>query len=1308
MREDSVRFHVDLSHLQAPLSDLRFHSGIVEVPLVAHDDASRADAVRTNSAIALMPDPGRMTHYADVPANALPDDQIRRLQVTFDHGDSAFSLRGLALVATYIPPRSLRKTRQEKLSQSGGASLRHGKLLELGIGAVDSSTFVDVLAGADRITTPWDTAVTLVGSHPELGSVLPMTAARVQEYHIAGEGNLTATKNFANTIRNHPMSGRYGWASVNPCTTPSGEVMTYEVEIKGIPLGAPVEQFDLSDLTLYGSSEYYGLQTALPMALQTANDDAKLRNQTWTVAQGRPVAISPGTSPAETSSGGVNWSLLNLSPDNGLSLDNSSIKFDGTNFWITVTNGFMRTVGVYVEFFQENGTAYAPTWTSRLGSLASGLETDEVKYLGVIQPESVVMGIPISNANLVLNFPLPPDANNNLPGTFKLIFGSLGGNDYTSPECQIGAITTSIFSFGFPALFLVSGVLGASGLLTDITMDSSSIAAVVSVGIALIGFTYEVGDLGQFLKTMGGIVAGLIVNKLLTAIFTKLIALMTGEEVAKAIPFVGWTLQVAAVAGQTAQLAEATCQVTNCSATVNYQINATIAIAAAIGPDPRHGFPGKPGSAVWPALADTYEVTLQYEGGTSTKQTGSILGEGAELKVSFGQMPAFASFQIIVTILASNGWICGTFTSGWQAAVVPSGDKMLTVSGHITEQLAPLTADTTYSYDSSILYDSNSGSHVWTNNPSTATKMSLGGGTGGDTGLDQLTGFTTLDVTYDIGYSWLGEPLNPPLVTSGEPAQDQAYTVQNLSLLSSASEQPDSRLVTPNYVTPGSCYLAYQRYGRVPKGGAPPYNFYVDTSSGTPNLRLFDLSGAPGTFAVSPTPPSWGTFPEGVAFLDQLVILQNGIAIGVSSALNKIAVLKPKEPGSPTSPGSPAPLPPVGRLCGGKGVRQGLVNQPIALDVTPDGKALVLEAGNRRVQAFDHGGNPVASFDHHVIFESDVFDIPGALNNGTVPESLQALFQEKDPAFRLFQAEARMLGKLASGPVSKRTIQAFGDEGIIVSDGAVVSEASPTANSTNWIIKDSLCAQAYAIAHSDQKDKLNVFSAFNDTTVSVIAQGTEWVVADKGLAESYHILAGAERLVVHAYTSYFPLVQPPGPTPSYLDLATDVTGYVFVLYNINDGDDVSDYLLDIYSPEGRFLSRTNSLVGGRIALDIWRNLYTLDYRNAPGPSGPNAPSGQTEPSISQWVPSPPAGQIAYSDAIDQAFVNNDPGALTAALEGSPIKLPSSFKINTISASGHWQIIGAQGYDVILSGASQAASSMDFYFYDLDSQGESNG
>jgi hypothetical protein len=87
---------------------------------------------------------------------------------------------------------------------------------------------------------------------------------------------------------------------------------------------------------------------------------------------------------------------------------------------------------------------------------------------------------------------------------------------------------------------------------------------------------------------------------------------------------------------------------------------------------------------------------------------------------------------------------------------------------------------------------------------------------------------------------------------------------------------------------------------------------------------------------------------------------------------------------------------------------------------------------------------------------------------------------------------------------------------------------------------------------------------------------------------------------------------------TYLDLGVEGLGYLYVLSFINDGTAVNAYRLDIYDPAGSFLTRTTGVAAARLAVDTFRNVYTLNYEVVT-----NAP--RIEPSLSQWNPSTPEG-----------------------------------------------------------------------------------
>jgi hypothetical protein len=85
----------------------------------------------------------------------------------------------------------------------------------------------------------------------------------------------------------------------------------------------------------------------------------------------------------------------------------------------------------------------------------------------------------------------------------------------------------------------------------------------------------------------------------------------------------------------------------------------------------------------------------------------------------------------------------------------------------------------------------------------------------------------------------------------------------------------------------------------------------------------------------------------------------------------------------------------------------------------------------------------------------------------------------------------------------------------------------------------------------------------------------------------------------------------------YLDIAVEGLGYMYVLSAANGGLSVDDYRLDVFTPQGNLLSRTIGVAAARMAVDTFRNVYTLNFETLAG-----AP--RVEPTLSQWVPSTPS------------------------------------------------------------------------------------
>src|SRR5262249_13845166 len=110
--------------------------------------------------------------------------------------------------------------------------------------------------------------------------------------------------------------------------------------------------------------------------------------------------------------------------------------------------------------------------------------------------------------------------------------------------------------------------------------------------------------------------------------------------------------------------------------------------------------------------------------------------------------------------------------------------------------------------------------------------------------------------------------------------------------------------------------------------------------------------------------------------MDAIVVHPAGYVVGVNFKNNKMEIIQIPEQGQPDDKAQPA------SMVSGAGVRQGLMYGPRAIAVTADGRLLVLEEFNNRIQAFDLNGNPVACFDGGAITTASASAVAPGLDQG--------------------------------------------------------------------------------------------------------------------------------------------------------------------------------------------------------------------------------------------------------------------------------------------------------------------------------------
>jgi hypothetical protein len=147
---------------------------------------------------------------------------------------------------------------------------------------------------------------------------------------------------------------------------------------------------------------------------------------------------------------------------------------------------------------------------------------------------------------------------------------------------------------------------------------------------------------------------------------------------------------------------------------------------------------------------------------------------------------------------------------------------------------------------------------------------------------------------------------------------------------------------------------------------------------------------------------------------------------------------------------------------------------------------------------------------------------------------------------------------------------------------AVQAQSYSGPGSRDGLLKGPVCA---AVAH--------------DGSILVLEAGNNRIQAFD---------TGANPAPIFGTSSTMPLQARSNVT--YLDVTVESTGFIYVL--LLDANGV--FVLDIYKADGTFLSSTPNVPASKIAVDLFRNTYTLNFENI-------RTGGSVEPSVSQWIPS---------------------------------------------------------------------------------------
>ncbi len=1322
-------FHFDLRHGSdlkvTQETELYLSIAGAKFPIRKHTKESLAKI--SNNAVSLIHEttPEAVTHFCEFPHDAVPDRDVIMMQVVSKiKGDPLYDLPDLHGFWYQLPERSkslyAKRTHKRLLALATAKYLIHPKLaayncdVDTHFKSLSLESSAQLFSEADEFKTPFDTAVSILFQHPEMANSRGYTASIVQNDHIAPSPNIDASQynrvmDLATEIsKQGPATETSGWARIKQDKTPEGELMYAEFDLTDengdivYRKGDPMMAYQMTNET---ESK---IGSAVSNALRTSRDDSSLQNQIWMAPQGSTAETTIVTTDAKTqyaaaysatssaallSTTSATFTATNRTPHHGLEIFPESIDFDPENnsFAMDVKNLYLRQLGSYVEFFADTEMTQPikdpkvdGTWPFYFPeALAKEFDTDTKRALGTVPNVNSIMGIPMPTDPTNVKVPWPNEAQ-----ALRLMFGGLGTSNWVGPVPWPGVILTGIFNYGIPLFFMAAGAaVTNTKFYKDFVSDADKVVAAAGVGFAVVGggvtTAAALGNTKKVLFSFASTIAGILVKKGMEKLAVYIIAKMVAANMKSAVPVVGMAFRVAGIALNFSQIAITTGECLSSPAVLEVDILRQMQLNFKLKPDPAHGEPGRPETAIWPLVGDKVEVIVEYKNGTRFihEQRLPATSSNKSLNFVFHPIGWGGAFQISANVYSKNGWLCGKFVSD-EIKAEPDNPStgIKEIEANIIELLVPLTGDTQYQHKQKLGFDVDTEQHKWiAGKAATATLADLNC-SNVEPGLCEPVSITMNQAAYQAGYVYRASNQNIPLEKPDGPVNSgQMYVMQNISVLS--DDTLNERLKFPKFGFAVQPALAYDTFGEG-EGSTPsekvvsPLNFVLDSRSGDYHLRHVDLMDFKNDFGLSgPDLKSWGRFY--IPHLDAVVVHPSGYVLAASLKDGKLQVLKlPPEPVADAEA-------PEAQIVSGKGILQGLLNGPIAMKVAPNGSIYVLESVNRRIQAFDIKGNPVPNFPGAKLFQMPS-GFAAELDDGAFSPALQQLFIENglnllgafdDPNFRTV---------LDQGVLTTGVVDEFADIGIYLNytedeDGKIDPALSTTVTVVDtglvWHVHDPDKNYTYIVDFTS--GDLIVSDLLQNVTVTVVGQSQKWVVADLVSARSYLLSVSPQDssvIELSEYLSYMPLVK--DIEVKYLDLAMESKGYIYVLsYKDTDRTKVvnTDYVIDIYAPDGSFLVRTPDpklysdpskmefVAAARLALDSWRNMFTLNYEAFAGPDG------RVEPSIGTWVPTTPLFDTD-PDKMDLFKTQNIAGLITLFGEHD-IPVTASATIETVNADG---------------------------------------
>lgn len=909
------------------------------VPVLEHDAISRARHRVINPTLINVPD-DHLTHYID--DVDLPSDALQLVRIKGRHVPTSSE----ALVSMHI---------HRPIAASRAAGQRAAAL---GIGPNPWASSAGSGGGAvidiDTYQTPTETAVALVFHNQELTNLNVDQGTSIinliQTLPCTGPGCTPFIGTLAEMVgAAWPATTHGGWATLTQLLNTDG---TGIVDSNGNPVYQYVPTDDIAE-------------TACSVAVQIKNvifDDPTYEGNNYHPTQG--MTVSDGSGGGGSGAGTTSFNLTGSHPAgssaHGVKFETISVTSQSNRtVQIEFRNAYIRYLSTYVQFANEGGDLPVENPTS--------LDTSRAKFLAYISSNYTLLGIPLVGDDIPLSnvgFNVPANAS-----IAKVYFGSLGlGGQAFSPEAVGGSSLTLTFSIGLPAFFLVAGVVTGGSLQATIlkylaTSDGIQLVTALAQQAqqqsgaqdGIFGGTEssskdaaEMASIGSALLT--GLFAGTaqVMKSLTEEIVAEEVAEETVEDSAGPI---GMAFKVIAIAANLAAIAESVGESLASPAIFVNTLCLTQTTMVTVEHDPN--------DFQFPATARNYEIILTYDGSSVIRKASGPVAPGQTEPIveAFENVPSGGMVTVDVYLTTDDNCIVGRSTnaadgSGTLGPFGPVSGTQASIELAIKEQLVPLRTDTEYVHALKLEYQG--GERVWVETEApTATLVDLCAGQ--DDALCELNEITMGQRTGMAGYSFQAGGQNIDLCDGGTAAIQQV--IQNIFLGQDAEggfKQLDCGFTQP-------VGIVYERLGPADGTGM---NFFLEPSTDSILVKSV-VADTTTPFDVS-TALAWGQFSLA---LDSVALVPTGYLVGVNRANHKMEILElpPAAVDSATAPGSVAFA--VQKM--GIGTRTGLLSAPVAVTVFGT-TILILEDGNRRIQAVDVAGNPVLQFQGKTVSTIDL------------------------------------------------------------------------------------------------------------------------------------------------------------------------------------------------------------------------------------------------------------------------------------------------------------------------------------------------